>query len=130
MKETRERERKSPNGLYHGAVQLTNWGGRIIASTIPEFGKRIIVLVVTYPNQECEILKLTVGEFRSLAWIENLHIDAITYVTDDSERRHIVEAIQSQGLPELMDSDVFDSVYEEAADKLCDEQRARVDVCE
>ena len=128
MKGPRERERKAPNGLYHGAVQLTNWGGRIIASTIPEFGKKVVALVVTYPNQECEILQLTVSEFRSLAWIESLHIDAITYATSDSERKQIVEAIQSQGVPELMDSDVFDTVYEEALDKLCDEQRAR-EVC-
>jgi hypothetical protein len=129
MKGQPERERKAPNGLYHGAVQLTNWGGKIIASTIPEFGKRVVALLVTYPNQECEILQLTVSEFRSLAWIENLHVDAITYVTNDAERRHIVEAIQLQGVPELMDSDVFDTVREEALDRLCDEQRARVDVC-
>lgn len=129
MKGQRECERKAPNGLYHGAVQLTNWGGKIIASTIPEFGKRVVALLVTYPNQECEILRLTVSEFRSLAWIESLHIDAITYAATDSERRQIVEAIQSQGVPELMDSDVFDTVYDEALDKLCDEQRARVEVC-
>jgi hypothetical protein len=129
MKAPRDREQKAPCGLYHGSKQLTNWEARIFASTIAEPGKRIVALLVTYPNHECEMLQLTVRDFRGLAWLDNLHIDAITYVSDESERRHIVEAIQAQGVPELMDDDQFYSAWEETADKLCDEQRLRVEVC-
>jgi hypothetical protein len=123
------RERKAPKGLYYGSIQLTNWSAKVFASTMPELGRRVVAVVVTYPNDQCEVLNLTVGEFRSLAWIENLHIDAITYVTDESERRRIVEAIQTQGVPELMDADEFDNAWEQTAEELCEKQRLRVEIC-
>jgi hypothetical protein len=133
--QTAEREiapvstRDKKKGMWHGFVQLTNWDARIVASTIPEFGKRVVVVLVTYPNDQCELLELSVNEFRSLIWIDSLHVDAITYVTDDALRRRIVEAIQVKGVPELMDDETFDRVYEQLADELTEQQRLRVDIC-
>lgn len=129
MSKPRERERKAPRGLYRGPVQLTNWDARIVGSTIPELGRKVAAVLVTYPNDQCELLPvMTVAEFRSLTWIDSLHIDAITYVTDESQRRGIAEAIQAQGVPELMDSETFDNVYEQTADQLSEEQRLRVEI--
>ncbi len=132
MKPTRERERKAPRGMYHGSIQLTNWEARIVASTISftrdrpsEAGQNCIAVLVTYPNDDAVMVGLTAGEFRSLAWIDCLHADAITFVTDDVLRRRIVEAIQLQGVPELMDTETFDRVCEELSDKICDEGRGR-----
>ena len=126
------RERKAPKGLYHGATQLTNWGAQIKASTISncrtdpdEICKNVIALLITYPNDQFGFMSLTVEHFRSMSWIDGLHADAITYVTSDCERRQIAEAIQSQGVPELVDSETFDKTCNELAEGLCDDRRMR-----
>jgi hypothetical protein len=126
MKTPRESRRKSPKGLFSRATQLTNWEAVIFASTIDDVGRTVVAVRVTYSNDQCDLLNLTVREFRSLSWVEDLHIDAITYASADSDRRLIVEAIQVQGVPELMGSDEFDSAWAHVADKLCEEGRLRV----